>query len=321
LLIDVYNRLNQPGDAQKIFETYLKTAEPNVGNLLAMARTYCDYRQYDQAERTVKEAAKLEPDNAEVKTMATAIAIARGQQDRIPRDLKDIDAASMRMFFDRAQRLWTEGEQDQALALMGDVHDRLPQSLEATAQLVAWLRQRKETDKADEVAKQTRQALAAKPDALRELAVIMETDPAKQLETVLKDIDERIKDPSGRALARFDVLMESKQEEKALAELKPVQEKDPNNPNLIEKLFNYYLGKAEWDQARKYADLAAKLNTDEVGGKLYQALLDLNQNHLDQAIATLNEVVGIRPKFHMAHALLGECYLRQQNMEIGRAHV
>jgi Tfp pilus assembly protein PilF len=44
----------------------------------------------------------------------------------------------------------------------------------------------------------------------------------------------------------------------------------------------------------------------------------MNQNRLDQAIAALNEVVRDRPKYHLAHSLLGECYLRQQNMD--KAH-
>ena len=201
LLIYVYQRLNQLGETQKILERYLQYSKDNPELLLRLARLHVDYREYDRAQSILKDVLRQEPDNELALSMVAALECLTGKSGRIPPTVRKLDSYAAALFLRRSRQLWLDGDPEAAIVLTSDLLAREPRSVPAILQLIQWYKQRKDTAKAQALLQQALATFRDKPEVQRQLAMLLETDPAKLLAYQLR-LAEEISDPVGKALLK-----------------------------------------------------------------------------------------------------------------------
>jgi len=313
-LINVYYHLNQLGEAEKIIEQVLRYRKGDPAVLMSLARLKIDYRQYEQARQLLERVLRLSPDNQTAVQWRAGLEAVAGRSRRVPVQLKSLNARATRMFLERAQELWLEGEEDSAIRLARDVLDRQPRNLQALSILVGWYSRRGQRDKLAAAVNAAVKAFQDNPTVQRQLRALLEKDPAKALQRQLALV-ESDPDPLRRALRAAGVYRAAGKEQEYFRQLKQAESIDPKHPTVIRRLFAYYLGKSNWQEAQKYARAAAEADLDGAGGKMFQAQLAKAKKDYETAIALAREALAVRPRFSQAHSFLGDCFLEQGELE------
>lgn len=318
LLIDVYRRLNQLGEAQKIIERYRSVSEDQPALLLNLVDYYLRYRDYGRAERLVQGILKLEPEHELAQALSVALEAVAGKRDRIPPEMAELNGFVARLFLQRAQDLWVEGEEVKAIRLAADVVARDARHRRATLQLLGWLKERKDAAQFDAVLERATAAFKDDPETQQQLALMRETDPDKRMAHQLT-MAEKIADPVQQALARSDIYRAYGKETDSLEQLKAAEAKDPKHTLVVHRLFDHHFSKSDWAAAEKYAKIAAENNLDSVGGKFFQARLARGRGDWEGARRLISEAIKMRSRFSEAHSFRGDCYLAQERVEEARA--
>ena len=313
LLINLYRRLGQLGEAQKIQSRYLLLAKGRPSAALGMAKLYIDAREYDQALRLIQKVLEQQV-TEEVLSLKVALEAVMGRRKRIPAPLKKLDRAAVRLFLIAARQLWMEGERLSAIQLVKDVLEREPNSPSALLQLLQWYTVRKQTGKAQAVLARIRKIYKDNPRVLQRVEMLLETDRDKLLANQLK-LAETEPDPVARALIKAGVYRSFGNEQKYLEYLEKAERKDPKNPEVVRLRFEDALRKRDWKSAEKYAALAGEINIDGVEGKMYKARLEALRGNLDEAINLASQAIQISPHFGQYHAFLGDCYFAKGQFE------
>jgi tetratricopeptide (TPR) repeat protein len=144
--------------------------------------------------------------------------------------------------------------------------------------------------------------------ARRRLNLLAVRDPEQRHQIQLQAA-QRIEDPFRRNMALAQVYAAKGERDKTLAHLKEAEKLQPDNPALLENLFNFHLSQEQYDQAEQYAESAAQADIDGVGGKYYQAKLAFARERYAEAVELLKSAVRERPTFPEAWILLGRCQL------------
>lgn len=308
LLVDLYRRLGQPGDAAKIMQTFLAFGQENPLALASLARLRVDSRQYVQALNLIKDSLELDPENTAAQSLRAALEIATGQSYRVPPGLKELTAQAEALILERASQLWEESEPDKATQLAVDVLAKKPNSLSALNYLIRWYRELDRIDDARRVFQGARKALAKDPAALRALAILVETDPAKRLAMRLAWARE-VKDPLTRHLRVAAVYKSVRARGKYLEHVREAEKIDPENEVVIQEMFDYHMRYNDLAAAEKYLLAAEEKNLDGVGGRYLRAEVAYADKKWQKAIDLAREALKMRPRFTDAHVLLGNCYL------------
>ena len=313
LLIVIYKRLDQPGESQKIVSRFEKINKENTSVLMAMMRLHIDSRQYKQARRSLQ--TMLEKNRTEaLVSIQVALDAVMGRGKRIPSELKNLDPLAVQLFRRRAHQLWLQGEQESAIRMLSDILSRQPKDLNVMVQMITWHKMRKEIAQANKILALASRVYKDNPRVLKQLSLLMETDPDKRLEQYLAMASTE-SDPVRKALRKADVYRSFGKEKEFLEYLAVAEGKDPENPTVIRQRFAYALIKSDWEKARKYADAAAKNNLDAVGGVTFRAKLAFQRKQWDEAIGFLQEALRVRPRFSLAHSLMGDCYIVKGEIE------
>ena len=318
LLIHIYRRLNQLGEAQKIIERYLSLSKGSPSLLLDLVGLYIDYREYDQAQRVVQDVLKLEPDHELAKSLSIALEAATGKRDRIPPELGKLDRHTAGLFLQRARELWSEGEEEKAVRLAVELVTKDARNASATFQLIQWLKERKQTAQVGALLGRAMAAFKDDPDMQKRLAWLRETDPAKRMQHELT-MTEKIADPVRQAVTKADIYRRYEKEEESLAQLKAAEAKDPKNGMVVRRMFDHALRKSDWAAAERWAKVAAETDLDTVGGKIFQARLAHARRDWDGALRLIGEALKLRSRFSEAYSFRGDCFLALEKLDEARA--
>ncbi len=308
LLISLYRRMGQLGEAQRIIERFLGISPQSPGALLELARLKVSYRRYDQARRMVDELLKKIPENQEARSLKLILDIVTAKTRRIPPTVKVLDDYAVKVLSSHANQMWLEGDRKGAVAFLKDVVLRRDDSIGVVTQLMKWLEQLGETEAAADLYRDATRVFKDRPEALLRLALVKEADPDRRLSCEV-DLVKKDPDPVRRALRLAEVYLRAGKNQEHEKHLKDAQAKAPNHPLVIEQSFIYALRKPDFAAARKYADAAAKADLDKVRGRMYRARLARAQQKWDEAIRLTLEALRIRPRFSQARAFLGDCYV------------
>ncbi len=317
LLINLYRRMGQLGEAQKIIERFLGYSRESPGALLALVRLNLDYRKYDQAQRVLDEVLKKAPENKEAKDLKLVLDVLTGKTNRIPAGLERVNSYAARLFRAQAVRLWLEGQQAAAIQLLRDVLRLRPNAANAAIQLIKWHKQRNETKAIEALYQDATRIFKNDQATLQRLALAMETDPKSRLAYQVA-LARRDSDPVRRAIRLARVYGRAGEQKEYEASLKEAQSLAPNHPAVVEELFLQALRKADWDAAQKHCDASADANLDKVGGRMYRARLAKARGQWDEAIRLTLESLRVRPRFSQAYAFLGDCNVSARRYDDAR---
>jgi len=312
LLIGIYLSRRLPGKAEEILDRVLRMPgqRGNVSALLAKARLRMGYRDYARAEPYIRRTLQSDPNNAEALNMKLLVeAIGSDTLPPLPPGWQP-NANTVQLMLQRAMVLWMDGQRDEAIAYVEELHDRIPDSKAVVARLSYLYRAAERIDDAEKLLKD---AIRRDPDdkAMQgRLALLRETDQGKQREILMKIADEL--PPLRRELEKATIWATYGDEAKYLQHVRAAAKIDPDASAVVERLFRHALRTKDWDLASDQAERARKGNLDGCEGQLFDARMTLARGQLDVGIAKLLDVLKRRPNRKDIHGLLGEAYLTKK---------
>ncbi len=319
LLVWLYNRLNQPGEAQSIMQRCLAhQSEPAPSTTLALVRMCLEHRKYEEAQGRLQEVLSKHPDHAEALELKAVVDVVTGKAERVPEQLKELDALKTRIFLTHARGRWQAGDRTGAMNLARDILQRNPTSVDAAAQLVRWHRANGDMAAATRAFREAVERL--KDDrAAKERLTLAVADEEKRLALEIR-LAQSDSDPVRRLIRLARAHARANQRAQCETYLRQAAEKAPKNPFVLDMQFQLALSASDWKAAETYLPAIAEVDLDTVGGRMYRARLARARGEWDEALRLTGEALKIRPRFSDAHALLGDCYLAKEQYEDARGH-
>jgi tetratricopeptide (TPR) repeat protein len=315
LLINLYLLRNLPGKAEAILDRLRKDPRQrrNVSVLMAKARLLMRYRDYEKAYRFVTRVLQLDPNQPDALRSKLVLSAMRGETPAFPKQDIPLDGTSIRLLLGRAATMWLDGQRDEAVQLVEELHKRARKNRRVIARLSNLYRAANRMQEAEAVLKK---GLEYYPDdkALRSrLELLREKDPSKQRQILLKVADEL--PPLQRALEKANIEDTFGRHRESLAYLQEAVRVDPNAPGVVERLFRRALGGRDWKLAEQCIERARVANLDGVGGRMYQVRLGMVREQSDTVIATALGILKDRPDRKDARAALGQAYLQKKQYD------
>ncbi|KKL14942.1 hypothetical protein LCGC14_2510570, partial [marine sediment metagenome] len=276
-----------------------------------------DYRKYERAMRLVDLALKQEPESQDAIQLKAVLTALTEQPHRLPDEVKTLHAQEASVLLAKARQLWLEGQQVPALQLLTDIGKRRPGQLGVWVQLVKWYQARRDQSKVNGVIKYVQDMFKDKPESMAMFTAMLEPDPEKRMNYHLAQAA-KITDPLAKALRLAQMYFLYRKTEEGFSQLRTAETLDPEHPTVVDGLFKHALGKSEWAEAEKYAQLAAKGNLDKVQGRMYEARLAEARGDFPKAIQLTLSVLRDNPRHSQARAFLGGCYLKTKETELAR---
>ncbi len=331
LLYTVYMQLGLPAKAEALVQDLMRSPgqDKNPSARLIVARFRLNERNYAEADREVGVALATDPEYKPALDFRAVLQVLLGNATIVP------DAAAVNPTFAphlhaHARQLWSVGRPDDAIRLLLDLYRRFPDQSLVARDLLQWLRQRGATEQADALVAHLRERNPKLADALDfEASVQQIADPQQQFEAYLRWVTQTVEDPLQQALRLADVCLLYGREEEYKSYLDQAATLDANHPSVIEKNFAYALQRRQWPPAEQWAQRARTANADQVSGKLYEAQLlasraaDAQERNLREEARDLYtqarrllevDVLTERPNWKEAMGLLGECFLRTDDL-------
>lgn len=335
-LADIYQSQNQLGEAGQMLARANAIAGGKMAALeLRQIRLLLAMRKYGegrpgnvQEDPAARLRTLLDTDNFkkqpneidEARMLQLGLKALTVDPPRVPAELRQLDGQLTALLSDRARRLWWEGQYSQAMDLLEDIQKRQKADVSVAAQLIKWRRQ---TRRPDELAKAEalRQEmltgpLAGDPAARARLEDIL-TDKQPDYAGMIKQFEQQKDDflrEMNLARAYFalsqapsdDAKAKEQNKAKYMEHLRLAETAKPKHPAVVGEMFAYCVRESDWDNAAKYADQAAQINLDTVGGCYFKARLAAARKQYAQAIQLTEEAIKARPYLSNLHALLGE---------------
>jgi len=318
-LIGLYDRQGNPGQGDQVLDEVLTNARQrrHPPTLLLKARREIRYRRYDQALEWVNRVLRIDPDNAEARELQWVLEAARGDSEvvEVPAE-GEISDQSIGILMDRAQSLWVEQRQSEAVALLEQLHERAPEGVGVVVQLARMYVAQDQTQKAEALLTDAQQRLGDSEAIAFELERLRQPDPERRFEMLLERVDGTVADdPVSAALAKASICAMYGRDQQERQFLEEARRIDPNLPSVVSRWFSYAIRQENWDLAQQYAEKGAELDLDGLQGAGMQIRLAEARGQYEDAIASLKELLRQRPDIKRAWNSLGDCYLQTEQYE------
>lgn len=325
ILADIYMQEGQIGEVGEMLDRASRLAPDNAWLELTQATLMIQVHRYDEArlrlngfltnERFRKQPADIERANA----LLQGLRVLSGQSDRLPTELRgSTDAQLSNMLLVRARQLWAEGQETAALGLAQDLARYHSWNIQASGQFIKWLNDTGVPENKDLAAtilqELSKNQLRNDSLAVRQFWMKLSDNPTQLQEKWASEE----KDEFMRELALGRIKRMQGQKEEALKHLRLAEAKNPKDARLVPELFSCCVELKDFDQASKYADLAAELNLDGTNGRMFKGNLATAQKQYDKTVEHYTEAINIRPRLSSLHSLLGDAYLADKKLDKAR---
>lgn len=165
--------------------------------------------------------------------------------------------------------------------------------------------------------------LRESPKQLAE-AYILRGRMVEDIDAKLKDFDAACKaDPdSTKALQlRGAVYMEKGEDEKGLADLTKLIERDSSNPETVSLVISILVGKKKFDEATKYADKLVELNPEDATGYRVRGMLLFFKDDEKGALEQLSKALEKDPNDSQSLLMRAQVYSSLKEPEKAKADV
>ena len=315
LLIKLYLRVGMPGKAGNIIDRFVKIPKfaDNPSVLCSKVMLQMQYRDYDQARELLNRVLARYPDFPTAKKLRVQLDLLTGVEEGVPEGVELTDR-NIRLFIDRASRIWIADQREQAIALLEELHTRVPKVMGVTSKLFNMYVGQKQMEKAKALLKEARAIYPDHPLLRLQENLLNEPDLNKRVVMRLKEAD-KISDPLARALEKSSVYHQARMDKEYLQQLREAEKIDPDSEDVLGRLFRYAIEKKDWALGEDVVKRAAKINLDTVKGKLLEAQLAMAKEEHVEAIKMLKEILIDYPESKRIWVLLGNCYIRTQEYD------
>ncbi|MFW6154557.1 MAG: tetratricopeptide repeat protein [Planctomycetota bacterium] len=316
-LVRLYLAFEQENEATRILTQLTQTFPEEPRPWLMLGRIYFAQRNMDEVDRAIRQIESLDLDESQAQALAELKARARALKVQIgggvpSGDMPDqVDRVDIPMWLSYAQRLWDDGETEEATDVLLSLKTRFPGEETVVVALVTMYLQENQAKMALTT---LNEALEVNPDSerLTFLQRVVEAPAEKRHEVLVAFINEHQTGARRElSLARLYARRgEPGDEARYFEHMERAVELDPTMDGCLDRLFVVYLRADRLDAAARLADRAAELNLNGVEGRIHRARLLMAQEKWDEAVTLLSESLAIRgERFAEARALLGDCYL------------
>lgn len=278
--------LQRPGEARDYLNKVRELMPSAPGPLILAAQIEAQLGNRESAEQMVQAVLQVDPNNAQAREVLNKIRMIRGE------DIQGGDPITAILL--RAQKVAT-GEGFEA----PNVPEALEMLLKAAREnkyeprlvngaVRAYMRL---NQKANAVAflDEAARALPDNTDIASLKTVMLSDDPVKSTIDQInaqKDIDENEK-----CLARYNVYRQAGRLPEAKAELVAADKLKPDQPEVVEQLYNLALERNDLTDAAALVARAESKNFDGYNGKFWKARLQSAQDNHRDAVATLESMI------------------------------
>lgn len=159
-----------------------------------------------------------------------------------------------------------------------------------------------ELERARQTYARARAALPDNEQLIKLSAIETASDPTQ---VYLSLIDQLDADPVEKTLRKIRILRANGQEEQARTLISVAAEQAPDNPQVVELLFNRALAQGDRDAAEAAAEAGAKINLDGVEGGLLRATVESRFGEPARAVSLLRELAEDHPGNALVFQRLG----------------
>ncbi len=299
--------MGELGAAMNRLQTVVSLRPSFVEARRRLAQLHLQMRQFPQAQDQAQQILELEPgDPAATEVLAVCHAQA-GQTDKAIAIYEQLLKQNDRAALPLAQLLVTAGRKPQALAVLQRAFEKNPTDLallqrlaglsEDPKQTAVWIAQARAADKEGKLA----QSLGLIEKQLG--------DP-EALKAYVQEMIANQQDPLARHLGMYRFLMQTGKTAEARRELEQAARVRPDDPAVVEALFEQALASGDLTQARQLAERAKQLNLDQAQGAFFEGRVALQANQPAQAIALFKRGLSLRPVYSEGWRSLGEAQQR-----------
>lgn len=300
---EVLTRIGSLGAARQSFARVLQLEPTNARAMIGVARVEAAQNNFKDASAYLSSASKLMPDNA-------ALADQAARMKELADD-KSTDEVVNCLKRAAAQGMGIAGDTQASIATIRKCLEAKPDEPRLTRALAQMLAADGQRDEALAIADR----LLAK-DANDQFALgIKRGLTASSAASVQESIDKADAPEYRKNLARYQLLMRENKPEQAREALSAAAKQAPDDPAVLEYLFNDAMMRSDKAELARIAAIAESKNLDKVNGLLYRARREVAEQRLSDAAATLREVIG-KDKLNVgAWRLLGSVELERGNVQ------
>ncbi|MFP4105774.1 MAG: tetratricopeptide repeat protein [Phycisphaerae bacterium] len=315
LLMDVYMKRGQTGEAKAVLDRYLNLSgmQNNPQAFLMKAQLEMQHGNPEEALEALRRVLRLDPDNQRAQEMMVALRALTNDTAAVPTDV-ELTPATIRILLSKASRYARDGQKQAALKLLRDLHREVPQNDIVTLKLAEFHVNEGERDTALQIVEN---ALDGNPDSdvlKRYHTLVKEPDKEKRYEIAMEMAEE--------AESKLEVLMRKAAASRVHGKmdeyrkfLAKAAEEDPSSRSVIRAQFSRALQDKDWDAAADAVKRAALENVDQANGRLLEGQMLFAKGEYEKAIPVLKQALVDRPGAVAGKTLLGECYMRTENYE------
>jgi tetratricopeptide (TPR) repeat protein len=157
--------------------------------------------------------------------------------------------------------------------------------------------------------------IAPANDDLQLMLKELENAPEAEMLKLKREQEAQISDPVARNVLFATEAMQAGNATDAEKDLKAAAAINPNNPNLLEAYFRFYILTKQWDKIGPYVDKLSQLNKDEAHGLLYQFEWARSQGDTDRALRIATQLTVQLPEFAKSYFCLAQAYQDAGNYE------
>lgn len=305
LWANVALKRGQTGKAEDRLRDALAIAPQNIAASIALAELNIQLQNATTAVSIYESLLRLQPGNADLAKRlerARALAGTGTSSDPVLQALINADKLS------RPKPGVTDGP-EQVVKYLEEATKKLPADERLFGALAGAYINVGERQKAIDTVKA---GVAAFPDSQRLKAFDLQLNSTDSLAAQLYMIDQSQQSDLEKILARYSMFLSAGRKEDAAAEMDKAVKLAPQDAKVVEIQFLDALSTRDLDNAAKFADLAAKVNADQLDGKTFQARLLSSKGDFAGAEKLMKDVIGLGGAQPETWRLLGR-FQAQQN--------
>ncbi len=297
------------GAAVQQYDRILQLDGGQVAALLTASEIELRLEQIEPARKRLEKVLQLDPENEVAKRQMQLVEATLNQSKEQP-----ISDPVIRAILE-ANRLMTQSEPDLqgATELIEKALKANPDDYRLINLRVQMFVQRGDKDAALALVNDCLQRAPASSPLKQLRAYLVEPDPIKAQEQIIAESEVPDLD---KKLMLYGLYKSNGLNSKAAPILEEVSKSAPDDTRVVEYQFVEALNDKSLDNARALAAKAAQLNIDQCNGLMFQARLEMVDQKLDAAVATLGRVTQQLPLSASAWRLLGQAQLSAGRVDL-----
>ncbi len=242
------------------------------------------------------------------------------QKERMDEEYARLPETSRTEKFQKAQAAIQLGRLDDAIKILQAMHDADPKDLDTTRFLSQWYNRQGNREQAMKV---VNESLAAMPDdpQMKYMAAALGKNnmtPA-EFDKARLDAINAIPSDRDRELSLAQYYIERGSRDDALVHFKKAEAAHPDDPEVLDRAFQFFVAGKQWDEAQKYLPKLTAINRDQANGKLFLFRFQFAKGDYDGALETAREVTRTLPEFAQSWLIYGQALQATGQFEQARS--